>query len=99
MIENAGREHYMDGYLNSDLVHVTHEGHFDYDWVQTHIWYSPSHRRYYWHSESGCSCNSFGDYVNTIDDMESGTKADCLRALQRLKALPETKLHVRNHRP
>lgn len=55
-----------------------------YDWDEFHAWYSPSRRVYYWASDSGCSCNSFGDGLDSIDDFENGrSRADVMAGANR----------------
>lgn len=51
-----------------------------YEWNEFAVWYSPSERRYFWLSGSGCSCNAFGDSVYSKDDFENGTKKDAIAA-------------------
>ena len=51
-----------------------------YDWTDFNAFYSPSARRYFWHGDSGCSCNSWSDEVNTPADFEDGDRASLLRA-------------------
>lgn len=53
-----------------------------YEWDEFHGWYSPSKRRYFWTSGSGCSCNSLGDDIYKISDLSDGAKADLERALR-----------------
>ncbi|UOE45916.1 DUF7574 domain-containing protein [Agromyces larvae] len=39
-----------------------------YDWTTWVAWYSPSRRRYFIASGSGCSCNSLSQDIYTIED-------------------------------
>lgn len=51
-----------------------------YSWEEFAVWYSPSERRYFWLSGSGCSCSSLGDDAYSKDDFGNGTKADAIAA-------------------
>lgn len=74
-----------DSLVGDDLVPVTGVdlGSGGYEWDELHAFYSPSRRRFFWYSDSGCSCNSWGDELRTIDDFENGTKADLMAAINR----------------
>lgn len=55
-----------------------------YEWDEFHAWYSPSRRAFFWASGSGCSCNSFGDELTSLDDFENGqSRADVMAAVNR----------------
>lgn len=55
-----------------------------YSWDEFHAFYSPSRRRFFWASGSGCSCNTWHDNIRTLDDFENGsTRADVMAALNR----------------
>ena len=54
-----------------------------YDWTTWRAYYSPSARRYFWHGDSGCSCNGWADDLHTSSDFESGSRADAARGLRR----------------
>ena len=57
------------------------EGHWD--WSEIEVLYSPSRKRYFWYSDSGCSCNGFGEYVESIEaDYTSGTRAEAFKELR-----------------
>ena len=51
-----------------------------YDWTDFNAFYSPSARRYFWHGDSGCSCNGWTDGLGTSADFEDGDKEALLRA-------------------
>lgn len=51
-----------------------------YDWTDFNVFYSPSARRYFWHGDSGCSCNSWKDDLSTSADFEDGDRDALLRA-------------------
>lgn len=53
-----------------------------WDWTDFNAFYSPSARRYFWHGDSGCSCNSWGDSLGDADSFENGDRAALLRAWQ-----------------
>lgn len=54
-----------------------------YDWDEFHAWYSPSARRYFWGSGSGCSCNSFSDDFYNVSDFEDGDRPALMAAVGR----------------
>lgn len=54
-----------------------------YDWAQMTVWYSEEERRFFWLSDSGCSCNYFGMNVYGLNSLENGSKEDALNALKR----------------
>lgn len=45
-----------------------------YEWDEIHVFYSPSARRYFIASGSGCSCNSITDDYKYAGDFEDGNK-------------------------
>lgn len=63
-----------------DLEPVFLEDEGGYEWTAMGAWYSPSQRRFFWVQDSGCSCNSFGDGVRSVEDFQNGSKADLLAA-------------------
>lgn len=50
-----------------------------YDWDEFHAWYSPSARKYFWGSGSGCSCNSFSQEFYGPEDFSNGNR-DALKS-------------------
>ena len=54
-----------------------------YDWNEFMAWYDEAARVFYWASDAGCSCSSFGDYFDGRGDLENGGKTDALNALKR----------------
>lgn len=54
-----------------------------YDWTDFYSWYSPSERRYFWGSGSGCSCNSFTDDYSSVADFENGDRAALMAGIRR----------------
>ena len=68
----------MDG--TADWVEVSDLGEGGYEWTEFKAFYSPSARRYFWHGDSGCSCNSWRDDLDSAADFENGDKAALLRA-------------------
>lgn len=42
-----------------------------YDWIDWVCWWSPSKRRYFIASGSGCSCNSLSDDYGDVSDFEA----------------------------
>ncbi|QPL14175.1 hypothetical protein SEA_MORRILL_21 [Microbacterium phage Morrill] len=65
-----------------------------YDWDEFHAWYSPSQRVFYYASDSGCSCNSFGMFFNTVSDFQVTTDRPTL-----MKAITEWFDQTYNKRP
>jgi len=63
-----------------DFVIVAELGEGGYDWCEFNAFYSPSARRYFWHGDSGCSCNSWSDDLASAADFEDGDRAALLRA-------------------
>jgi hypothetical protein len=53
-----------------------------YDWDQLEAWYSPSRRRFFWLSGSGCSCDSLGDGVYRLADMSEGNRESLVAAVR-----------------
>lgn len=49
-------------------------------WDKTVAWYSPSQRKYFWSSQSGCSCDYFA--VSSVRDLQNGSKQDLLREIK-----------------
>jgi hypothetical protein len=50
-----------------------------YDWTDWVCWYSPSRRRYFIASGSGCSCNSLSQDVQGIADFEAVTSKEAAK--------------------
>ena len=59
---------------------INDDGDSSYEWAQMKAYYSPSVRRYFWHSDSGCSCTSWSDDITGVSSFQDGSKADLLRA-------------------
>ena len=57
-----------------------------YEWDEIHVFYSPSARRSFWSSGSGCSCNGWGEGLSSAADFENGDKDAALRALDEWRA-------------
>lgn len=53
-----------------------------YEWDSLEAWYSPSKRKFFWLQGSGCSCNSLGEDVNSIADLEVGNREELITALR-----------------
>ena len=70
----------IDGAADWVEVATLEDGRMDYEWAEFRAFYSPSARRYFWHGDSGCSCNSWGDEVQGVEDFENGDRASLLRA-------------------
>ena len=78
-------EHAIPGAEDWHLVTELGEG-GGYDWTTMRIYYSPSARRYFWHGDSGCSCNSWADSIATIAGFDDGDRAAATRAVRAFAA-------------
>lgn len=61
-------------------VATLHGSEGGYDWADFNAYYSPSARRYFWHGDSGCSCNSWEEGVSSAADFEDGDRDSLIRA-------------------
>jgi hypothetical protein len=66
-----------------------------YEWTDFNVFYSPSARRYFWHGDSGCSCNGWGDGLSTAADFEDGDRASLLRAWEEFSKAHSYAINVR----
>ena len=78
---DAGDDRPIPGTEDWQLVAQAGDG-GGYDWTTWRAYYSPSARRYFWHGDSGCSCNQWSDDVNSAEDFGNGSRADALNALR-----------------
>ncbi|WP_424936653.1 MULTISPECIES: DUF7574 domain-containing protein [Bacteria] len=53
-----------------------------YSWDSLGVYYSKSRRLFFWLHDSGCSCNSYGEYVESIEDFENGPRAAVINAAE-----------------
>lgn len=65
-----------------------------YDWCDFNAFYSPSARRYFWHGDSGCSCNSWSDDLSSAADFENGDRAALLQAWKTFAKDHEYSIHI-----
>lgn len=73
--------------LPTDWVHVlTMDDGGGYEWSTLHAFYSPSARRYFWLADFGCSCNWWGDFIESEADFNNGKKDDLERAIRAFAA-------------
>ena len=63
-----------------DWAEVADLGEGGYSWAEFKAFYSPSARRYFWHGDTGCSCNGWDDDLATSADFQDGDRAALLRA-------------------
>lgn len=63
-----------------EVIEVDHGG--GHEWSTLKAWYSPSRRRFFWLSDSGCSCNYFGQDVDSLSDFQDGDMDALLRAVK-----------------
>lgn len=68
-----------------------------YSWSDFNAFYSPSARRYFWHGDSGCSCNSWGDQLTDAADFENGDRPALLRAWEAFAKEHEYSVHVSDY--
>ena len=78
---DAGGDRPIPGTEDWHLVTEAGDG-GGYDWTTWRAYYSPSARRYFWHGDSGCSCNTWADELHTSSDFGNGSRADALNALR-----------------
>lgn len=65
-----------------------------YEWTDFNVFYSPSARRYFWHGDSGCSCNGWSDGLYSASDLEDGDRATLLRAWESFAKEHPYSIHV-----
>lgn len=64
------------------MVEVADIGDYDYSWSELKVWYHPVNDRWYWLSDSGCSCNYYGDNgPYSLGDLEDGDRQAAIAAL------------------
>ena len=69
--------------LPTNWVHVVSiDSSGGYDWTTLHAFWSPTSRRFFWASGSGCSCNSWGEDLRTEGDFENGDKLGLQRSIR-----------------
>ena len=68
--------------LPGDWVHVVSLVWGSYEWAGLHAFYSPKDRLYFWYGDSGCSCNGWGDDINSVADFSNGDRAALRAALK-----------------
>lgn len=57
-----------------DFIQVVRAGDYDWEWSEIVVWYSPSRRKYFWFSDSGCSCTYFGEYLTSFEEYKFGDR-------------------------
>lgn len=83
-------------FIGSDWVSVTGAGDYDWEWRGVRVWYSPSARRYFWYTDSGCSCNTYGDSMRSASDFRDGDRAAVLYAVEGYGDSERAKAHIRD---
>lgn len=53
----------------------------DWDWDGFTAWRTPR-GRFYWFVDSGCSCTSFGEFIESASELSDGTRDDLERAFR-----------------
>lgn len=53
----------------------------DYSFDMCVVWYEPTSGKYYWASDSGCSCPSPFEDFHSVDQFQSGSEHDVIRYL------------------
>ncbi|WIC90181.1 hypothetical protein SEA_VROOMVROOM_31 [Arthrobacter phage VroomVroom] len=66
------------------LVEVAHLSAGGYEWSAIGVYYKPSARRFYWLTDSGCSCNWYGDGDYELGDLQDGDRQAAIQALKGL---------------
>lgn len=62
-----------------DWIEVAHDSDGGWEWSAISFFYSPSARRYFWLSDSGCSCNWHMDYVDSLGEFEDGDRQAAIK--------------------
>lgn len=81
---------------SEDWEAVAHESDGGWEWSAISVFWSPSARKYFWYSDSGCSCNWHMDGPMTLGEFEVGDKADALRAAEHWS--DSFRDEIRNHK-
>lgn len=68
-------------HIGDDWIAVTDAFAGDWEWSSISVWYSPSARRYFWYSDAGCSCNSYGDHMDSASEFQDGDRTAALDAV------------------
>lgn len=54
-----------------------------YEWMTLEVYYKQDSKRFYWLSDSGCSCNFLWEgHVFSLEEFESGTKLNAVNAVR-----------------
>lgn len=69
----------------------------DYSWTTFRVYYSPSSRRYFWHGDSGCSCNNWAKGVASSADFSNGDKEAAARAWESFARDYEYSIHTSDY--
>jgi hypothetical protein len=78
-------------------VVVAELGEGGYEWCQFNAFYSPSARRYFWHGDRGCSCNSWSDDLSSASDFEDGDRGALMRAWESFAKENEYSIHATDY--
>lgn len=68
-----------------------------YEWCDFNAFYSPSARRYFWHGDAGCSCNSWSEDLGNAADFQNGDRAALLRAWEAFSKDYPYSIHVADY--
>lgn len=68
-----------------------------YEWNDTTVFYHPETERFYWETESGCSCDGPLERVEKLDDLQSGTFFELVKDVQSLLTVELEKSYVSDH--
>ena len=68
--------------LGEEYVEVVDIFEGDWEWQIFTAWFNNKTNKYYWYGESGCSCDNYGDYVETLSELEYGDREALLRAVK-----------------
>lgn len=73
-VDEIAREH--------GLVSVAYVSSGGYSWAATEVFYDPAAVRFRWYSDSGCSCNYYGESVTGLGDFGDGDRDAAIEALK-----------------
>lgn len=53
-----------------------------YEWGLISVYWSPQNRRYFWHADTGCLCNGWGENLTSMADFNDGDRNAVRSALR-----------------
>lgn len=67
---------------SNGLEEVAEIGEYGFDWSITGVYFQRSSGRFFTYSDSGCSCYSYGEDVNSLSDLDEVTRDRAIDALK-----------------